>query len=86
MSQLMANIVLVVCRLEFKIACPCIFQRMMSVVPADAGAKSLFCYMDGLISCFNAWDEQLALFGDTFSSCQRAGLTLKPSTIQFGKK
>ena len=42
--------------------------------------------MDDLIACSPTWEAQLLLLERMFSDIQAAGLTLKPSKLQFGSK
>ena len=42
--------------------------------------------MDDLIACSSTWEVHLLLLERMFSALQSAGLTLKPSKLQFGSK
>ena len=66
---------------------PWLYQRVMSLAPGDTGsASSLFCYMDDLVACLDTWNHHVKLLDRMFSALQKAGLTLKPSKMQFGSK
>ncbi|CAB1120736.1 unnamed protein product [Ectocarpus sp. CCAP 1310/34] len=73
-------------RLPFGIAnAPFLFQRTMALAFAHFGPKSgLLVYMDDLICCSSTWEGHLKLLENTFQALQAAGLTLKPSKVQFG--
>ena len=75
-------------RLPFGIAnAPFLFQRTMALAFAHFGPKSgLLVYMDDLICCSSTWEGHLTLLENTFKTLQAAGLTLKPSKVQFGPK
>ena len=75
-------------RLPFGIAnAPFLFQRTMALAFAHFGPKSgLLVYMDDLICCSSTWEGHLTLLENTFKALQAAGLTLKPSKVQFGPK
>ena len=75
-------------RLPFGIAnAPFLFQRTMALAFAHFGPKSgLLVYMDDLICCSSTWEGHLTLLEETFKALQAAGLTLKPSKVQFGPK
>ena len=75
-------------RLPFGIAnAPFLFQRTMALAFAHFGPKSgLLVYMDDLICCSSTWEGHMTLLEKTFQSLQAAGLTLKPSKVQFGPK
>ena len=42
--------------------------------------------MDDIICCSSTWEGHLTLLEETFEALQAAGLTLKPSKVQFGAK
>ena len=42
--------------------------------------------MDDLIACSSTWEAHLLLLERMLSAFQAAGLTLKPSKLQFGSK
>ena len=66
---------------------PWLYQPIMSLVLGDTGsANGLSCYMDDLIDCSSTWEAHLLLLDRMFSALQAAGLTLKPSKLQFGSK
>ena len=66
---------------------PWLYQHMMSLARGDtASANGLLCYMDYLIACSSTWEAHLLLLERMFSALQAAGLTLKPSKLQFGSK
>ena len=66
---------------------PWLYQHMMSLALGDTGsANGLLCYMDDLIACSSTWEAYLLLLEGMFSALQAAGLTLKPSKLQFGSK
>ncbi|CAB1111841.1 unnamed protein product [Ectocarpus sp. CCAP 1310/34] len=75
-------------RLPFGIAnAPFLFQRTMALAFAHFGPKSgLLVYMDDLICCSSTWEGHLSLLENTFKALQTAGLTLKPSKVQFGPR
>ena len=75
-------------RLPFGIAnAPFLFSRMMSLAFAHFGPKSgLLVYMDDLICCSSTWEGHMTLLENTFQALQAAGLTLKPTKVQFGPK
>ena len=74
--------------LPFGIAnAPWIFRRVMSLAFANFGQPSgLLVYMDEVIGCSATWEAHLKLLQDMFHALQTAGLTLKPSKIDFGPK
>lgn len=75
-------------RLPFGIAnAPFLFQRTMALAFAHFGPKSgLLVYMDDIICCSSTWEGHIDLLEKTFEALQAAGLTLKPSKVQFGPK
>ena len=75
-------------RLPFGIAnAPFLFSRMMSLAFSHFGPKSgLLVCVDDCICCSSTWEGHLILLENTFKAIQAAGLTLKPSKIQFGPK
>ncbi|CAB1104419.1 unnamed protein product [Ectocarpus sp. CCAP 1310/34] len=75
-------------QLPFGIAnAPFLFQRTMALTFAHFGPKSgLLVYMDDLICCSSTWEGHISLLENTFQALQAAGLTLKPSKVQFGPK
>lgn len=75
-------------RLPFGIAnAPFLFSRIMSLAFAHFGPKSgLLVYMDDCICCSATWDSHIQLLENMFKALQAAGLTLKPSKVQFGPK
>ena len=75
-------------RLPFGIAnAPFLFSTMMSLAFSHFGPKSgLLVYMDDCICCSSTWEGHLTLLENTFKAIQAAGLTLKPSKVQFGPK
>ena len=53
----------------------------------DTGsANGILCYMDDLIACSSTWEAHLLSLERMFLALQAAGLTLKPSKLQFGSK
>ena len=75
-------------RLPFGIAnAPFLFARMMSLAFAHFGPRSgLLVYMDDIICCSSTWESHLTLLESTLKALQAAGLTLKPSKVQFGPR
>ena len=75
-------------RLNFGIAnAPFLFSRIMSLAFAHFCPKSgLLVYMDDCICCSSTWTGQLQLLENMFKALQAAGLTLKPSKVQFGPR
>ena len=75
-------------RLPFGIAnAPFLFSRIMSLAFAHFGPKSgLLVYMDDCICCSSTWTGHLQLLENMFKALQAAGLTLKPSKVQFGPR
>ena len=75
-------------RLHLGIAnAPFQFSRMISLEFSHFGQKSgLVAYMEDCICCSSTWESHLKLVENTFKAIQAAGLTLKPSNIQFGPK
>ena len=66
---------------------PWLYQHMISLALGDtASANGILCYMDGSIACSSTWEAHLLLLERMFSALQTAGLTLKPSKLQFGSK
>ena len=66
---------------------PWLYQHMMSLALGDTGsANGLLCYVDDLIVRSSTWEAHLLLLERMFSALQAAGLTLKPSKLQFGSK
>ena len=67
---------------------PWLYQHMMSLALGDTdSANGLLCYMDDdLIACSSTWGTHLLLLERMFTALQAAGLTLKPSKLQFGSK
>ena len=47
--------------------------------------SGLLVYMDDWICC-STWEDHLTLLENTFKAIRAAGLTLKPSKVQFGSK
>ncbi|CAB1111964.1 unnamed protein product [Ectocarpus sp. CCAP 1310/34] len=59
----------------------------MALTFAHFGPKSgLLVYIDDLICCSSTWEGHISLLENTFQALQAAGLTLKPSKVQFGPK
>ena len=59
----------------------------MALAFANFGPKSgLLVYMDDIICCSSTWEGHIDLLEKTFQALQAAGLTLKPSKVQFGPK
>ena len=57
----------------------------MSLTFAHFSPRSgLLVYMDDIIACSATWAGHLRLLEDMFLALREAGLTLKPSKIQFG--
>ena len=75
-------------RLPFGIAnAPFLFSRVMSLAFAHFGPKSgLLVCMDDCICCSSTWEGHLQLLENMFKALQAAGLTLKPSKVQFGPR
>ena len=75
-------------RLPFGIAnAPFLFSRKTSQAFAHFGPKSgLLVYMDDCICCSCTWEGHLQLLEKMFRALQAAGLTPKPSKIQFGPR
>ena len=75
-------------RLPFGLAnAPFLFSRIMSLAFAHFGPKSgLLVHMDDCICCSSTWTGHLQLLENMFKSLQAAGLTLKPSKVQFGPR
>ena len=66
---------------------PFLFSRMMSLAFSHFGPKSgLLVYMDDCMCCSSTSEGHLTLSKNTFEAIQAAGLTLKPSKVQFGPK
>lgn len=66
---------------------PWLFQQIMSVAPGHLGPDSgVFSYMDGLICISLTFEVHLKSLEQMFEALQAAGLTLKPSKLQFGQK
>ena len=68
--------------------CECsLFARMMSLAFSHFGPRSgLLVYMDDIICCSSTWESHLTLLESMLQALQAAGLTLKPSKVQFGPK
>ena len=59
----------------------------MSLALGDtSSANGLSCYVGDLIACSSTWEAHLLLLERMCSAIQAAGLTLKPSKLQFGSK
>ncbi len=75
-------------RMPFGVAnAPWLFQHVMSLALGHLGPDSgVLSYMDDLICINRTFDGHLASLEKMFAALQAAGLTLKPSKIQFGQK
>ena len=75
-------------RMPFGVAnAPWLFQHVMSLALGHLGPESgVLSYMDDLICINHTFDSHLASLEKMFAALQAAGLTLKPSKIQFGQK
>ena len=59
----------------------------MSLAFSHFGPRSgLLVYMDDIICCSSTWESHLTLLESMLQALQAAGLTLKPSKVQFGPK
>lgn len=59
----------------------------MSLVFANFGPKGdPLVYMEDCICCASTWEGQLQLLENVFKAWEAAGLTLKPSEVQFGPR
>ena len=66
---------------------PWLFQHMISLNLGHLGPDSgVLSYMDGIIVLNPTFDTHLASLEQLFAALQAAGLTLKPSKVQFGQK
>ena len=59
----------------------------MSLAFAHFGPKSgLLVYMNDCVCCSSTWEGHLQLLEKLFKALQAAGLSLKPSKVQFGPR
>ena len=66
---------------------PWLFQRMMALAFHDIAAScGLLCYVDDIVLCTPTFEAHITLLARTLSALQKAGPTLKPSKVQFGKR
>ncbi|CAB1100355.1 unnamed protein product [Ectocarpus sp. CCAP 1310/34] len=75
-------------RMPFGVAnAPWLFQHVMSIALGHLGPDSgVLSYMDDLICINRTFETHLVPIEKMFAALQAAGLTLKPSKIQFGRK
>ncbi|CAB1098409.1 unnamed protein product [Ectocarpus sp. CCAP 1310/34] len=75
-------------RMPFGVAnAPWLFQHVMSIALGHLGPDSgVLLYMDNLICINRTFETHLVSIEKMFAALQAAGLTLKPSKIQFGRK
>ncbi|CAB1100197.1 unnamed protein product [Ectocarpus sp. CCAP 1310/34] len=75
-------------RMPFGVAnAPWLFQHVMSLALGHLGPDSgVLSYMDDLICINHTFEAHLSSLEKMFAALQAAGLTLKPSKIQFGQK
>ena len=66
---------------------PWLFQHMMPVTFGHLGPESgILTYMDDVICLNSTFEAHLKSLEQMFSALQAAGLTLKPTKLQFGQK
>lgn len=66
---------------------PWLFQHMMSLTLGHLGPDTgILSYMDDIIVLNSTFETHLASLEQLFAALQAAGLTLKPSKVQFGQK
>ena len=66
---------------------PWLFQYVMSLALGHLGPDSgILSYMDDLICINHTFESHLVSLEKMFAALHAAGLTLKPSKIQFGQK
>lgn len=66
---------------------PWLFQQIMSMALGHLGPDSgVLAYMDDLICISPTFESHLKSLERMFAALQAAGLTLKPSKVQFGQK
>ena len=75
-------------RMPFGVAnSPWLFQLVTSLALGHLGLESgVLSYMDDLICINHTFKDHLASLEKMFAALQAAGLTLKPSKVQFGQK
>ena len=75
-------------RMPFGVAnAPWLFQHVMSLALGHLGPESgVLSYMDDLICINHTFESHLSSLEKMFAALQVAGLTLKPSKIQFGQR
>ena len=75
-------------RMPFGVAnAPLLFQHTMSLTLGHLGLESgILSYMDDIVCMSSTFDAHLRSLEQMFHALQNAGLTLKPSKVQFGQR